>query len=415
MVVKYSRYLSSLVISICALVLIACGGEIEVEQSPSRSLEGSPVEVVVTATPPDDYAVTSVEVIPDPGFIFEVKDAIHTAALEFIPDPDVNYIVQSIVNNGSSTKVIEEPLSLNYLYRYHEVGEYGLGIHLQRPSKKAPAGGYPTILYIHGGSWNSGDYTYFRTQWYEANRRGYAIAAINYRHTDAYLTYGDLAPEDVRWPAQLQDARCALTWLQENAEQYNLNPDQFAAVGYSAGAHMSLLLGLTGEEDHPEKFNAPCTTGKPLPKLKAVSVFAAPIDLDYTYKTAFKSSGLHRDIRDLVNLTSSSDEGFYDLLAEASPITYLNEDSNLAILAFHGIHDNWVKVGNVTDQLANAIDNAFPEGDYPFKQVLLEEYGHNLRTVYPWAQPLYLNFFDRHVKGDDGAPEVTCEVYPDCT
>lgn len=414
MQVKLKRLLTPVSVTLSTLILLACGGEIEVDQSPHRPLEGTPVEVVVTATPPDNYSVASIEVIPDPGFIFEVKDAIHSAVLEFIPDPDIDYVVQSTIYNGGETKIIEEPFNLNFLYRYNQVGDYGLGIHVQLPSKKAPAGGYPTILYIHGGSWNSGDYSYFRTQWYDANRRGYAVAAINYRHTDAYKTYDGVEPEDVRWPAQIQDARCALVWLGENADRYNLNTDQFAAVGYSAGAHMSLLLGLTNSEDHPDKFNAPCSEGKVLPKLQAASVFSAPIDLEYTYKTAFRSSGIHEDIRHLVNYDSSYDDGFYETLREASPLTYFDENSNLAILAFHGVNDNWIKLGNIEEQLANAIENAFPDGDYPFKRILLEGYSHNVASVYNWARPLYLDFFDRHVKGDDSAPEVTCEVYPDC-
>ena len=42
--------------------------------------------------------------------------------------------------------------------------------------------------------------------------KGFAVACAGYR----------LAPQD-KYPAAVEDAKCALAWLQENAEKYGFN------------------------------------------------------------------------------------------------------------------------------------------------------------------------------------------------
>jgi acetyl esterase/lipase len=63
---------------------------------------------------------------------------------------------------------------------------------------------------------------------------GYAVASINYR----------LSGEAI-YPAQIQDAKAAVRYLRANAEQYNLDPDNFGAWGASAGGNLAALLGTT--------------------------------------------------------------------------------------------------------------------------------------------------------------------------
>jgi acetyl esterase/lipase len=88
------------------------------------------------------------------------------------------------------------------------------------------------VLLLHGGAWVGGDKTRFEAQARDLAGRGYVAASANYR----------LAPAHP-WPAQLQDARAALTGLLDRAEQYGLDRRRVVVAGESAGGHLALLLG----------------------------------------------------------------------------------------------------------------------------------------------------------------------------
>ncbi|CAN5574890.1 hypothetical protein BH10ACT7_BH10ACT7_31700 [soil metagenome] len=97
----------------------------------------------------------------------------------------------------------------------------------------------PAIVVIHGGSWQHGDKSNINwrsvCQWFASE--GFVAVSINYR----------LAPEHV-FPAQLDDARDAVSWLRDPAQvaRYNIDPDRIGAFGGSAGGNLAALLGVTG-------------------------------------------------------------------------------------------------------------------------------------------------------------------------
>src|SRR4051812_45788751 len=77
---------------------------------------------------------------------------------------------------------------------------------------------------------------------------GYVAVTISYR-----LTEPD-ANNKPRWPfpAQIEDAKCAVRWLRANAAKYHIDPKRIGAGGGSAGGHLSLLLGTTDEKSRLE-------------------------------------------------------------------------------------------------------------------------------------------------------------------
>ena len=99
----------------------------------------------------------------------------------------------------------------------------------------------PLLMFIHGGSWsvlNSADhcvaYTGEAALW--ALKRGYAVAFVDYTLVDA---------EHKGMPNQIYEVKAALRYLRSAAEEYNLDPDKFAAMGESAGGHLADMLGTT--------------------------------------------------------------------------------------------------------------------------------------------------------------------------
>jgi len=91
----------------------------------------------------------------------------------------------------------------------------------------------PVIVHIHGGWWAGGDHKahLYLEKYME---KGFALADIAYRLTS-----------DAPFPAQIIDCHTAVRFLRANADQYNLNPDKIGVFGFSAGGHLSALLGTT--------------------------------------------------------------------------------------------------------------------------------------------------------------------------
>ena len=119
----------------------------------------------------------------------------------------------------------------------------------------------PGVLLLHGGGWIAGDKAQTTFIGERLARAGFVVVNANYRLAPTY-----------KFPAQLDDVRAGVAWMRENAENLRLRPTWLAAYGYSAGAHLALLLAVAEElpsETFPEGFS---------PDLQAVVAGGAPCD-----------------------------------------------------------------------------------------------------------------------------------------
>jgi acetyl esterase/lipase len=91
----------------------------------------------------------------------------------------------------------------------------------------------PVIVFIHGGSWQSGSKDGYSFVGRALASRGFLVAVPNYR----------LVPQ-VRFPAFLQDNAGAVRWLIANAERHGGDPNRIVLVGHSAGAYNAAMLAL---------------------------------------------------------------------------------------------------------------------------------------------------------------------------
>ena len=93
-----------------------------------------------------------------------------------------------------------------------------------------------TLVFIYGGSWNSGrkeDYGFV----------GRAFASLGY--TTIVPDYR-LVPE-VRYPAFVEDAAAAVAWTTRNVSRYGADPYRIFLAGHSAGAYNAIMLALSPE------------------------------------------------------------------------------------------------------------------------------------------------------------------------
>jgi acetyl esterase/lipase len=118
---------------------------------------------------------------------------------------------------------------------YKTVGNFNLDIHLFLPDKLNQNKQRPVIVYFSGGSWSEGkpDWNFYGCQSY-ANK-GWVGVCVEYRI--AYR-HGTLPFEAV------MDAKSAIRWLRQHANEYNIDTNKIVASGNSAGGHLVLAAAL---------------------------------------------------------------------------------------------------------------------------------------------------------------------------
>jgi acetyl esterase/lipase len=198
---------------------------------------------------------------------------------------------------------------------YQRVGEVELKLDLIRPAEGP--GPFPGVVVIYGGAWRTGNKRGNRPTLAEFARRGYVAVSPQYRH----------CPRDI-FPSQVHDVKAAVRWLRAHAAEYHLDAHHIGAMGFSAGGHLSMMLGVTGPEDGLEGDVPP---GSPSSKVQAVVNYFGPTDLNSPAISEF-SKGLIRDF--LGGLPSEKPE----VAIRASPVSFLSRD-DAPILTFHGTKD----------------------------------------------------------------------------
>ncbi|GAA4470532.1 hypothetical protein GCM10023189_59270 [Nibrella saemangeumensis] len=90
---------------------------------------------------------------------------------------------------------------------------------------------HPVVLFIHGGSWNSGSKNIYTFVGRRLAAQGVIGVIINYR----------LAPA-VTVPAMAEDCARAVVWTQQNIAGYGGDPNRIYVMGHSAGGGLAALL-----------------------------------------------------------------------------------------------------------------------------------------------------------------------------
>lgn len=135
---------------------------------------------------------------------------------------------------------------------YTKAGEWEGRVDLYLPPKSnKPA---PVVVNIHGGGWNKGNKE-SQTGFGSFFKEGYAVANVAYRLS-----------QQATAPAAVQDIRCAIIYLVNNATALNIDPNKIVLMGGSAGGHLALVAGLVGTG---KQFDGNCPTSKPI-KIAAI-------------------------------------------------------------------------------------------------------------------------------------------------
>lgn len=231
-------------------------------------------------------------------------------------------------------------------------GDVELALDIARPEKlDQPA---PCVVFIHGGAWRGGNRKQHVPQILEFAKRGYVAATIQYR----------LIPI-ARFPAQVEDVKCAIRYLRANADKHQLDPNKIGAVGFSAGGHLVMLLGVMDKADGLEGTGGNADQSS---KVNAVVAFFGPTELAASDIPAV-SVGLVNDFLD------STKEENPEVRKTASPITYVDK-ADAPLLIYQGTKDPLVP-----HTQAFLMADAMTKAGMPGRVEILIGAGHG------WGQP----------------------------
>lgn len=131
-------------------------------------------------------------------------------------------------------------------------------LHLDVWQNQAAKGPVPTLMYIHGGGWLIGDKNGAANLFLPYVERGWNVVNVEYR-----LGGNSLAP------AAVEDARCALRWIYNNAGHYHFDLDRIVVTGHSAGGHLALMVGMLPDGTDLDS-ECPADAGGPPLKVAAI-------------------------------------------------------------------------------------------------------------------------------------------------
>lgn len=216
---------------------------------------------------------------------------------------------------------------------YAKANDTELKLDIARPAEGD--GPFPAVFVIHGGGWAAGNKKDMRPALSEFARHGYVAISPQYR----------FAPKDT-FPAQVHDVKAAVRWIKSHAKDYKVDPNHIGAVGFSAGGHLAMMLGLTSAADGLE---GEAADGSPDTKIQAVVNYFGPTDLaaaDYPEIT-----------QPIINkfLGGTPKEKSKEA-AKASPLTFVSK-GDAPILTFQGTKDPLVPHTQAT-KLADALTAA---------------------------------------------------------
>ena len=125
---------------------------------------------------------------------------------------------------------------------------------------QAESHGHPVVMFIYGGSWDTGSKRMYRFVGGALASLGFVVVIPDYR----------LYPE-VAYPAFLQDCAAALDWTRRNAQRFGGSPDKPFIMGHSAGAYNAAMLALDPQWLRPFDMT-------PLGDLRGMVGLAGPYD-----------------------------------------------------------------------------------------------------------------------------------------
>ncbi len=248
--------------------------------------------------------------------------------------------------------------------------------------EKADNKTYGAMLFIHGGSWTSGDKSSEAYLCKEYSKKGYVTATINYHYIDADSTIS----------TNMDDIASAIQKLKDFCTEKGYNITNMALHGYSSGAHLATL------------FSYSCPERSAIP-LSFVVDMVGPSDFnsdtwnewDYDKNTGPGLALLLYGMKNLDNgIADLTKEKQQEIINYVSPVYYINEQTIPTICGYAGdgkdgivpsknrtaITDSLAKYNVKSDCFVFENSNHFLLGDMDVKAALYDKVDEYCKTYF---------------------------------
>ena len=195
--------------------------------------------------------------------------------------------------------------------------------------------------------------------------------------------FGMAVVRSTRFPMRLQTYVRAVRFLRQNEKRFDIDADRMGVMGMSAGGHLSLMLGTTGDDGDAD---ADDRLDRVSSRVAAVVALVPPTDLRVAVWDAPESLPAYRNFPAL-NLPMKPAE-------QNSPLFHVTSD-DAPSLVIMGEKD-----GLVPPKHGEWIDAAFEEQDVQHKLVIVPKAGHDLGGVQNLGKVMNhaTGWFGKHLK-----------------
>jgi acetyl esterase/lipase len=274
--------------------------------------------------------------------------------------------------------------------------KFGMALTMDVFTPRQPNGA--AVIYAVSGGWFSSHEGIAPPLLEPYLKRGYTVFAVVHGSQPRFTM-----------PEAVADMRRAVRFIRYNAKQYRIDRDRIGMTGASAGAHLSLMMGLAGDNGDP---NAKDPVDREPCRVAVVGCFFPPTDLlnfgepgrDFfqaldTTLVSVKPALDFVQCDPKTNRYSPVTDGQrrMEIIREYSPITHVNK-GDAPTLIIHGDADTLVPV-----QQAHLIEKALRDAGVPVQIVIKPGLGHGWGEWGPDAERI-ADWFDKYLKPAQSQP-----------
>lgn len=228
----------------------------------------------------------------------------------------------SIFSNSAVAQFSYPPRTeCSKIVTYKHIDDADLKLWIFNPPEHQLSDKSPAIVFFFGGGWMGGTPEQFAPHCQYLASRGMVAAVADYRVSSRH---------NVLVPACVSDAKSAVRWMREHAQDLGIDPNRIAAGGGSAGGHLAASTAFL------PKFDEPGENSEISSKPNALVLFNPALILASTEENDTLLNEALRKNRDRFGPDPEN----------VSPYHHIKRNAPPAII-FHGTGDNTVPFASV--------------------------------------------------------------------
>jgi acetyl esterase/lipase len=267
----------------------------------------------------------------------------------------------------------------------------------------------PTIVYVHGGGFVNGTYTYDYKGMFESFlNASFIVASVGY-----YLPNNQLDQPPPAFPLNIEDVACAVRFLRANAQTYNINPNEIGIFGDSAGANLAALEALSalnGTFDNVGQWLGYSDRVQAVGDLFGMTNLTSPLFLNDSQITTYEDGGG-------LDLITYVWEDNTTLLYESSPVNYVTSGAPPFM-----IQQGWDDVV-VVPSTSIAFRNELLAHCDQVQLIMVDNMGHAygqvgsqpMRPSFPTLVSDLVSFFETNLSSNSSSNSSSTSTSSSCT